>query len=144
MFCVVLLILFLVFFLLCRCCCTGFTTSARPIRTRSWGWCSWSLSSPCSLRPTVSSSACRPTTHTSIRTASASGADVQMQLAPRAVRPMRDLEFSEESQAVIEEAENYQVKFNLDECTDVCVLASLVTPGVGFTFDQLKTLPLTP
>ena len=71
-------------------------------------------------------------------------ADVQMQLAPRAVRPMRDLEFSDESQAVIEEAENYQVKFNLDECTDVCVLASLVTPGVGFTFDQLKTLPLTP
>ena len=71
-------------------------------------------------------------------------ADVQMQLSPRVVRPMRDLEYSEESQAVIEEAENYQVKFNLDECTDVCVLASLVTPGVGFTFDQLKTLPLTP
>ena len=44
----------------------------------------------------------------------------------------------------MEEAENYQVKFGLDECTDVCVLASLVTPGVGFTFDQLKTLPLTP
>lgn len=54
-------------------------------------------------------------------------ADVQMQLAPRAVRPMRDLEYSAEAQAVIEEAENYQVKFNLDECTDVCVLASLVT-----------------
>ena len=71
-------------------------------------------------------------------------ADVQMQLSPRAVRPMRDLEFSEESTAVMEEAENYQVKFGLDECTDVCVLASLVTPGVGFTFDQLKTLPLTP
>ncbi|MBQ2059771.1 MAG: ATP-dependent Clp protease ATP-binding subunit, partial [Prevotella sp.] len=59
-------------------------------------------------------------------------------------RPMRDLEYSEESTAVMEEAENYQVKFGLDECTDVCVLASLVTPGVGFTFDQLKTLPLTP
>ena len=71
-------------------------------------------------------------------------ADVQMQLAPRAVRPMRDLEYSDESVAVLEEAENYQVKFNLDECTDVCVLASLVTPGVGFSFDQLKTLPLTP
>ena len=71
-------------------------------------------------------------------------ADVQMQLAPRAVRPMRDLEYSDESIAVMEEAENYQVKFGLDECTDVCVLASLVTPGVGFTFDQLKTLPLTP
>ena len=71
-------------------------------------------------------------------------ADVQMQMAPRAVRPMRDLEYSDESIAVMDEAENYKVKFNLDECTEVCVLASLVTPGVGFTFDQLKTLPLTP
>ena len=71
-------------------------------------------------------------------------ADVQMQLSPRAVRPMRDLSYSDESVAVLEEAENYQVKFNLDECTDICVLASLVTPGVGFSFDQLKTLPLTP
>ena len=71
-------------------------------------------------------------------------ADVQMQLGPRAVRPMRDLEYSPEAQAVLDEAENYQVKFDLDECTDVCVLAALVTPGVGFSFDQLKTLPLTP
>ena len=71
-------------------------------------------------------------------------ADVQMQLSPRAVRPMRDLEYSDESIAVIEEAENYKVKFDLDETTDVCVLAALVTPGVGFSFDQLKTLPLTP
>ena len=71
-------------------------------------------------------------------------ADVQMQLAPRAVRPMRDLDYSDESVAVLEEAENYQAKFGLDECTPVCVLASLVTPGVGFSFDQLKTLPLTP
>ena len=71
-------------------------------------------------------------------------ADVQMQLAPRAVRPMRDLELSDESVAVMEEAENYQLKFGLDEVTPVCILASLVTPGVGFSFDQLKTLPLTP
>ncbi len=71
-------------------------------------------------------------------------ADVQMQMAPRAVRPKRDLDYSEESVAVLEEAENYQAKFGLDECTEVCVLASLVTPGVGFSFDQLKTLPLTP
>ncbi len=71
-------------------------------------------------------------------------ADVQMQLAPRAVRPMRDLDLSDESVAVMEEAENYKVKFDLDEATPVCILASLVTPGVGFSFDQLKTLPLTP
>ena len=71
-------------------------------------------------------------------------ADVQMQLAPKSAKPMRDLEYSDESIAVLEEAETYQAKFGLDECTDVCVLASLVTPGVGFPFDQLKTLPLTP
>ena len=71
-------------------------------------------------------------------------ADVQMQLAPRAVRPMRDLELSDESVAVMDEAENYKIKFSLDEVTPVCILASLVTPGVGFSFDQLKTLPLTP
>ena len=71
-------------------------------------------------------------------------ADVQMQLSPRSARPMRDLEYSQESETVLEEAGNYMVKFGLDECTDVCVLAALVTPGVGFSFDQLKTLPLTP
>ena len=71
-------------------------------------------------------------------------ADVQMQLAPRAVRPMRDLELSDESVAVIDQANDYKVKFNLDDTTAVCVLAALVTPGVGFSFDQLKTLPLTP
>ena len=71
-------------------------------------------------------------------------ADVQIQLAPRAVRPMRDLAYSDESEEVLREAENYKVKFNLDETEPVCVLAALVTPGVGFSFDQLKTLPLTP
>ena len=71
-------------------------------------------------------------------------ADVQIQLAPRAVRPKRDLELSDESVAVMEEADSFKVKFNLDETTPVCILASLVTPGVGFSFDQLKTLPLTP
>ena len=70
-------------------------------------------------------------------------ADVQMQLAPRAVRPMRDLELSDESQNVLDEAEEYKIKFGLDEANAICVLAALVTPGVGFSFDQLKTLPMT-
>ncbi len=70
-------------------------------------------------------------------------ADVQMQLSPRAPRPQKDLDYSPESQAVLEEAESYRLKFGLSECEPVCILASLVTPGVGFTFEQLKTLPLT-
>lgn len=71
-------------------------------------------------------------------------ADIQMQLAPRSARPLRDLSLSEESEAVLSEALDYRDKFGLQDCTAECVLASLVTPGVGFTFDQLKTLPLTP
>ena len=70
-------------------------------------------------------------------------ADVQMQLSPRAVRPMRNLELSAEAIAVMDEAEEYKMKFGLEETNEICVLAALVTPGVGFSFDQLKTLPLT-
>ena len=51
-------------------------------------------------------------------------ADVQIQLAPRAVRPMRDLAYSDESEEVLREAENYKVKFNLEETVPVCVLAA--------------------
>lgn len=71
-------------------------------------------------------------------------ADVQMQLAPKAVRPMRDLELSPESGAVLDEASSYARKFEKDEEDLVCLLAALVTPGVGFSFEQLKTLPLSP
>lgn len=70
-------------------------------------------------------------------------ADIQMQLSPRAVRPKKDLPYSQEAEAVMEEAEVYQEKLELAECEPVCILMSLVTPGVGFTFEQLKTLPLT-
>lgn len=70
-------------------------------------------------------------------------ADVQMQLTPRAAKPVWTVEYSEESLTVLDEAENYREKFGLQETDGICVLASLVTPGVGFSFDQLKTLPLT-
>lgn len=70
-------------------------------------------------------------------------ADIQMQLSPRAARPQRDLDYSKEAITVLEEAEEYKEKFGFAECEPACILASLVTPGVGFTFEQLKTLPLT-
>lgn len=69
--------------------------------------------------------------------------DVQISLAPRATRPSTDLPLSDESNAVLDEAVEYQKRFSLEDCDAVCILASLVTPGVGFSFDALKTLPLT-
>ena len=70
-------------------------------------------------------------------------ADVQISLVPRATRPSTDLPLSDESNAVLDEAVEYQKRFSLEDCDAVCILASLVTPGVGFSFDALKTLPLT-
>lgn len=70
-------------------------------------------------------------------------ADVQIQLSPRATRPMRNLSLSAEAEEVMSEADNYRDKFGAEETDAICVLAAIVTPGVGFTFDQLKTLPLT-
>ena len=70
-------------------------------------------------------------------------ADVQISLTPRATRPSTDLPLSDESNDVLQEAVEYQKRFSLEECDAVCILASLVTPGVGFSFDALKTLPLT-
>lgn len=70
-------------------------------------------------------------------------ADMQMTLSPKAVRPPRDLELSDEAAAVFEEAEQYRLKMGRDSLDAVCLLASLATPGVGFSFDELKTLTLT-
>ncbi|MCF0202903.1 MAG: ATP-dependent Clp protease ATP-binding subunit [Bacteroidaceae bacterium] len=70
-------------------------------------------------------------------------ADVQMQLAPKTAKPKSELDLDSEGQAVMDEAENYRLKFGLDDVQPVCILAALVTPGVGFSFDQLKTMPLT-
>ncbi len=44
--------------------------------------------------------------------------------------------------AVINEADNIRLKLSSDSIDTVCVLASLSTPGVGFTYEQLKTFPL--
>ena len=70
-------------------------------------------------------------------------ADVQMQLLPKTAKPHRGLDYDDESEAVLSEADNYRIKFGLDEMSPECILAALMTPGVGFSFDQLKTMPLT-
>lgn len=69
-------------------------------------------------------------------------ADVQINLSPKAAKPVSEPELSDESVEVLDEAEQYREKFGLDDLSPVCILAAIVTPGVGFSFDQLKTLPL--
>ena len=47
-------------------------------------------------------------------------------------------------ESVFYEADNLRLKLKKETIDPICVLASLSTPGVGFSYDQLKTFPLKP
>lgn len=49
-----------------------------------------------------------------------------------------------EAQSVIAEAENISLKLSKDAIDPICVLASLCTPGVGFSYEQLKSFNISP
>ena len=70
-------------------------------------------------------------------------ADVEISMTPKSSRPNSDLDLSDESVAVFDMADDYRAKFGLEEADNHCLLAALVTPGVGFNFNQMKNLPLT-
>ncbi len=70
-------------------------------------------------------------------------ADARIGLLSKTTSAKSDLSLSDESLAVFEEAENYKLQFDKEYVDPICILASLCTPGVGFSFEQLKTLSLT-
>ena len=70
-------------------------------------------------------------------------ADCEISMTPKASRPNSDLSLADESVSVFDQADDYRAKFNAEVVDNYCLLAALVTPGVGFNFNQLKTLPLT-
>jgi ATP-dependent Clp protease ATP-binding subunit ClpA len=70
-------------------------------------------------------------------------ADVEISMTPKASRPNSDLNLSDESVAVFDMADDYRAKLGLELPDNYCLLAALATPGVGFNFNQMKTLPLT-
>ena len=69
--------------------------------------------------------------------------NARTRLLTKSSRPSFSLSFSDESLSVISEAENIRSNYGATQLEPVFILAALVTPGVGFTFEQLKTLPLT-
>jgi ATP-dependent Clp protease ATP-binding subunit ClpA len=70
-------------------------------------------------------------------------ANARINLLPKLSARIFDVSFSKESHVVFDEAENFQLKYGATELEPIFILAALVTPGVGFTFEQLKTLPLS-
>jgi len=69
-------------------------------------------------------------------------ADIRIGESPKASRPTDDAQPDSSVNTVIEEAEDIATKAGKD-VDFAAVLTSLVTPGVGFSHDQLKSLPLS-
>ena len=68
--------------------------------------------------------------------------DMRIKQCDKSPYGMKGAELSHDSQMVVKEAMEICEKYGLPEITPISLLASLVTPGVGFTYEQLKTLPL--
>lgn len=69
-------------------------------------------------------------------------ADMRIKQCSKSPYGMKGIELSHESQMVVKEALEISEKCGLPEVTPVTLLASLVTPGIGFSYEHLKTLPL--
>lgn len=69
-------------------------------------------------------------------------ADMRMRQCEKSPYGMKSLVLSQDSQTVVKEAMNISEKCGLRDVTALTLLASIVTPGIGFTYEQLKTMPL--
>lgn len=69
-------------------------------------------------------------------------ADMRIKMEQKSSRPEADIQLSPAAIEVIDEATNIADRLGLDEVDARILLASVITPGVGFSYDQLKTLPL--
>ena len=69
-------------------------------------------------------------------------ADMRMKQCDKSPYGMKGIELSHDTQNVVKEAKDLSEKYGLEEVTLTTLLAALVKPGVGFSYEQLKTLPL--
>lgn len=70
-------------------------------------------------------------------------ADTRIRQVSKSAYPMKGLQYSDSAKSVIREAEEIAKKLGLTVPDAACMLASTVSPGVGFTADQTKTLSLS-
>ena len=69
-------------------------------------------------------------------------ADMRIQQCDKSPYKMKGFDFSHETKSVIKEAVNISEKAGLSQIDAACILAALITPGIAFSFEQLKTMPL--
>ncbi|MDT7830635.1 ATP-dependent Clp protease ATP-binding subunit [Pricia sp. S334] len=69
-------------------------------------------------------------------------ADVNLERYPKGSGRYQKVRTSSEAETVFTEAGNIQEKLNKEDVDLICLFISAITPGVGFSFDQLKALPV--
>lgn len=69
-------------------------------------------------------------------------ADVRIEGYPKAGGPVSEPRPDDSVSSVMREADFARMKLGREELDPLCVLAAVVTPGVGFSYEQLKSFPL--
>ncbi len=69
-------------------------------------------------------------------------ADMRIKMSKKNTDSSQMKSFSALTKAVVSEADSIRVATKKDNIDAISLLIAVVTPGVGFTFEQLKTLPL--
>lgn len=69
--------------------------------------------------------------------------DIHIQQCDKSPYPMEKAEISRDSQTVIKEAISLEEQYGTETHKLEFLLAALVSPGVGFSSEQLKTMPLS-
>lgn len=70
--------------------------------------------------------------------------DMRMQQCDKSPYKMKGIDLSHDSKAAIKEALSISEKCNSQGLTAHCLLAAILTPGIAFSVEQLKTMPLSP
>lgn len=70
-------------------------------------------------------------------------ADVRIESFPKSPAPKDEIPPHQDVTALLDDADNIRIKHQDDEILPAHVLASISTPGIVFSFDQLKTFPVT-
>lgn len=69
-------------------------------------------------------------------------ADVRIESLPKSPGPKDEIPPADDIATILDDADNIRLKLKAEEITPLHVLASISTPGVVFSFDQLKTFPV--
>ena len=68
--------------------------------------------------------------------------EIRIEEYPRAGKIPEVINADSKTASVFEEADNIRLKLGLDDISPICVLAALVKPNIGFSSEELKSLPL--